>query len=214
METIPSAGQPVRLRDVTRSEYSSVVTGVEDGLIALTRPRDFPGPAEFGVGYRVEMEWAGERGLMVVAVEVVDVRVSDESVVWLGRPAQQVRREQRREFVRVTMGGAMTLQHDGATHAATLVDVSEAALRARVKHTVDLPVEAEVRAAFTVNELVFLADATVGRVEESVEGHHDVVVRFSGDERAASELRRAVFGEQIRQRRLLPDDAVAPTDAQ
>lgn len=207
MDTLPGAGQPVRLRDVTRSEYSSVVTGVEDGLVAFARPADFPGPAEFGVGYRLEMEWPGERSLLLVALQVVDVRITDDGVVWLGRAVQPVRREQRREYVRVPMGGPMTLQQDGATHHATLVDVSEAALRARFKATVELAVGAELRAAFTVNDLVFLVDAALYRVEESVEGHRDAIVVFSLDERAAAELRRAVFGEQIRQRRLLPDDA-------
>lgn len=214
MQSLPRPQQPVTLRDVTQREYAAEAAYLDDGSVVLRRPADFAAPPEFGPGYRLEVMWPAERGILALPVEVAEAHEDGEDVLWLARTVGVARREQRRGFVRVTMETPMTL-HDGDTaHHATLIDVSEAGLRARVKGEPQLTANATVRAAFSVDRMAFLVDAEVLRVHHRRdEEHHEVVLVFSLDERSAAELRRAVFSEQIRQRHLLPEAQVSRADA-
>lgn len=213
---LPSFNQSVTLRDTAiDQEFTSRVDSVEDdGTLILARPLTFTGEAEFGVGYHCDVWWSADGGMQVVPVEVVENRTEGSVRLWVTRATGPVRREQRRNYVRVPMGTPMTLTHKGGElKKALLVDVSEAGLRVRVpvEEAEQLKPDQGVKVGFSVDGTGFMLEGRVLRFIPQEPEHEDeekkvnVVVVFTIPDRTASELRRAVFAEQIRQRQMAPD---------
>jgi hypothetical protein len=120
--------------------------------------------------------------------------------LWRASLRDQADRTQRREFMRLPMGTPMTLSHERGTTRGTLVDVSEAALRARLDahqrpalHPGDF-----VRAAFTLHHTGFMLRGTVLREQLSEVPHAvDIVIMLDIPARTANDLRRNVVFEQV-----------------
>lgn len=142
----------------------------------------------------VTMVWHTDQGIFCVQAaaqrhgEHYRVRLLDETD-----------RVQRREYMRLPMGTAMTLSCPGWICRATLVDISEAALRARVeaRPAAGFEAGAEVRAAFNLHRTGFMLRGRVLREQpgdspDSIE----VVVTLDIPARTANDLRRNVVFEQ------------------
>lgn len=146
----------------------------------------------------VTLLWSTGRGLFRAPAEAAGGR--DGCRVTLTAPARRV---QRRAYPRRSMGSPMTLAHAGGTSRGTLVDISEAALRARVRSRPAggfSPGEA-VRAAFTLHRTSFMLSGTVLREQPGPESEDepdavDVVVTLDIPPRTANHLRRTVVFEQ------------------
>lgn len=217
MDSLPHLGQSVTLRDTSiDQEFSSRVDSIEDdGTLVLARPLTFTGDAEFGVGYRCDVVWSAEGGIKALPVEVIENRAEGSVRLWVARVLGAPRREQRRNYVRVSLGTPMTVTFRGnSLKKAVLVDVSEAGLRTRLpaEECEGLDRDYGVQVGFTVDGTGFMLEGRVlrlmpydGETPEGESARMDVIVTFVIPDRTAAELRRSIFAEQIRQRQMAPD---------
>lgn len=174
-----------------------------DGAEVLLRPHsaDASTPAGVAPGVPVEatMSWTTDRGVFEVSVSVT-AEAGDGEPAWRAVPVGTTRRLQRRAHVRLPMGGPMTLSHEHGSRRGVLVDLSEAALRARFTADRGAPLKAgdPVRAVFTLHRTSFMLRGTVLREQPTDEpGTIDVVVMLDIPARTANDLRRGVVFEQI-----------------
>jgi len=168
--------------ETSRYDGADVVLALPDGTEA---PSDVPAS--------VVLVWTTALG-----VHRVDATVRPEAGecrVTLLAPAD---RHQRREYPRLSLGTPMRISSGAGTCRATLVDVSEVALRARIPSTGGTApagpgVGDEVRVAFTVHETGFMLHGTVLRLQESGDPDTvDVVVLLDIPAQVANDLRRNV----------------------
>jgi hypothetical protein len=194
--TRPLLDQAVLLERDGVAWARAIVDGY-DGADALLEPHDHP-PG--GVPAEATLTWTSERGLFRSAV-----RLSVERRLWRARFVGITQRTQRRAFVRVPVGTPMTLTRNNRTYKGVLVDLSEAALRARFDAD-DTPAMREgdvVRAAFALGEMGFMLRGRVLR-EQRTESPEwiDVVVLLEIPARTANDLRRGVAFEQLERERM------------
>ena len=110
-------------------------------------------------------------------------------------PLTAADRIQRRAHPRLPVGAPMRLSSATGTSPAMLMDISEAALRARLALPTAAGLEAgnEVRVAFTLHETGFVLDGTVLREQGGDEPDTvDLIVVLDIPARTANDLRRSV----------------------
>lgn len=214
MDTLPSLNQPVRLRDESGHEHASRVEGVADGVLTLGRPLDLPADSALGVGSPLEVSWTEATGAFDRVVEIVAATREGAVALWQTRPVGPAMRTQRRAHVRVALGQPMTLTLERlGTVRALLVDLSEGGVRCRVdardstgatddEHPAPLAEGEQGGVSFTLQGVDFDLPATVYRAVPDGTAV-DLVLRLDVTERQATEVRRALFAEQVRLRRLM-----------
>lgn len=170
------------------------VVGYDGDEIRLSLINDAEG-SPGAVPVEAMLVWTTDRGLFRGPVLVT---TSDGH--WRASFRGRVSRIQRREYVRLQMGTPMTLGHQGGTSRGTLVDLSEAALRARLDgpRMPALRPGQPVRAGFTLHRTGFMLRGTVLRASPGEAPHTlDVVVMLDIPARTANDLRRSVVYEQV-----------------
>lgn len=198
---IPPLNHPVILRNSEGIEYTSRSEGVEDGALLLATPFDLTAESQIWEGTEITVCWTSSSGLCELQVTIAGSGISGPVRVWHTRPstpATRTRHINRRAHVRVPLKSQITVEHDGVSHQGVMLDASEAGLRCRLKR-VDLPDAGKVTASFTVDEEHFALPGIVYRIT-AVEGGSEVVVALDAGDREATDLRRALFAEQIKQR--------------
>ena len=213
----PRINSHVELRDRSGRTFDSRVENVEGRRVTVARPDHFPSTEGYGAGIHVDLLWAVKNGVYAQPCMVAENKHENNVSLWVLEPSGELSREQRRSYVRLNLGIPMTMAltegEETTPFRCVLLDVSEAALRCRVT-----PDEAEklekdtiVRAGFTIDQTAFAMTGAVLRTKlVEAEDHRqrdsvEVIVMFDVDEALASQLRRAVFAEQIRLRNLSPD---------
>lgn len=202
MPTRPPIGLEVTLEQASGAALAAEVTGY-DGFDVLLSPSDTvdeappagPETAPCDVPVVATLSWTTDRGLFRAPVTATRSHGR-----WRVSFQAQADRIQRRGFARLPMGTPMTLSHERGTMRGTLVDVSEAALRARLDtdqqpalHPGD-----SVRAAFTLHHTGFMLRGTVLREQPSeVAEAVEVVIMLEIPARTANDLRRNVVFEQV-----------------
>jgi c-di-GMP-binding flagellar brake protein YcgR len=202
---MPAVHRLVTITDSDGREYCSRVEDVGDGLLVFARPLTLPVEHEFAVGQPLLASWPDPDGLTLATVTLIETRAREHLGLWV-TAVEDLRRQQRRQYVRVPAAGSLELTAtEGGPIAGRLLDVSEAALRCALR-TADAEALAGtpgLRASFTLAEARFSVPVTLLRTEPSRRDDQlaECVLTFDIDEREAAELRRRVFAEQLRLRR-------------
>jgi hypothetical protein len=204
----PPLGHEVVLERAGTTWLEAEVSGY-DGADVLLRIRaetlsiSLP-PVVDAVPVPATLVWTTDRGLFRAPVAATPERER-----WRAAFQAQAARIQRRTYARLPMSTPMTLSHERGTSRGTLVDLSEAALRARfgLRDAPRLCPGDTVRAAFTLHHTGFMLRGTVLREQGTGEPHTvDVVVMLDIPARTANDLRRNVVFEQVeRQREQAPE---------
>ncbi|HEY0889669.1 MAG TPA: PilZ domain-containing protein [Nocardioides sp.] len=216
MDVHPSLNQPIQLIGEDGEEYPSRVEGVDDGRLTVARPFGLPPETTMVVGAVVELGWATDLAAFRRPVRVLDSKREGSVPLWDIETVGPAVKIQRRAHVRVPVGSPMTIVSDDVTVAALLVDVSEAALRSRVelaqvpaREDADQPdplaVGQPVTVSFSLAGTAFSLPAAVYRNDEIGAGRRELVLPFVIDESQATDVRKAIFAEQIRLRQLRTD---------
>lgn len=153
-----------------------------------------------------EVQWTTATGVYALPVRVTERAVDGRIRVWHAEPLGPAKSSNRRAHVRVAVAVAMTLEIAGRTMNASVLDVSEAALRCQVKEALPETAAKEgeepaVRVLFELGGADFALDGSLYRSTPGLSGF-ELVIRLPEDERTASAVRKAVFAEQIRARQL------------
>jgi c-di-GMP-binding flagellar brake protein YcgR len=205
---MPPVHRLVTITDSDGREYRSRVEDVGDGTLVFARPLTLPVEHEFAVGQPLLASWPDPDGLVLATVTLIQTRAREHLGLWV-TAVEDLRRQQRRQYVRVPALGPIELRPtepvvaDGV--AGQLLDVSEAALRCALR-AADAQAAASapaLLASFTLADTRFAVPATMLRAEPSRKDDQlaECVLTFDIDEREAAELRRRVFAEQLRLRR-------------
>ena len=208
---MPGVHRLVTITDLDGREFCSRVEDVGDGTLLLARPLTLPLEHQFEIGQPLLVSWPDPEGLTLATVTLLETQAREHLGLWL-TAVTDLRRQQRRQFVRVRALGPIELVAPAGNPgepfphvAGHLLDVSEAALRCTLRTT-----DAEALlsrpglvASFELAEVRFTVPVTMLRTEPSRKDDQstDCVLTFDIDDRDASELRRRVFAEQLRLRR-------------
>jgi hypothetical protein len=201
--TRPPIGLEVALERSGRPWLQAEVSGYDGFDVLLTEHTDSAAepaaeqaPEHGGSPVNATLVWHTDLGVFRATVTATATPDSGDWRVSLHTNADRI---QRREFMRLPMGTSMTLSHERGTTRGILVDVSEAALRARldIHQTPALHPGDTVRAAFTLHHTGFMLRGTVLREQPSTLPHAvDVVIMLDIPARTANDLRRNVVFEQ------------------
>lgn len=188
---------PSRVEDVTEGDL--VVAGPPD---AVTRD---PGSEVF-------VSWAGERGRLEQSARLVADQAGPQRR-WRVRLEGEVRRSNRRNYVRASVAFPLTVSTPGMTFAGSGLDVSEGGLRCRLPKPKDqkdqdaqtsralAALDGQVTVRFTLEGEEFTMPGTVVRTIPVEGGGRELGIRFVGVTRgSADSIRRAVFAVERRQR--------------
>ena len=200
----PTANQPVLLRGDS-GEFASRVEDVTDGFLTLARPFGLPLDTDLDEGRPFDVQWTSATGVYTLPVRVTERAIDGKIRIWHAVPIGPARMTNRRAHVRVPMVAPMTLEIGEESIEATLLDVSEAALRCQVADRLpprEDPTDRSVRVNFTVAGEDFALDGILYRSTPVARPAWELVITLPEDERTASSVRRAVFAEQIRARQL------------
>ena len=202
---MPPVHRLVTITDSDGREYCSRVEDVGDGVLVFARPLTLPVEHEFAVGQPLLASWPDPDGLVLATVTLIETRAREHLGLWV-TAVEDLRRQQRRQYVRVPALGPLELASTGGEQVSgQLLDVSEAALRCalRIADAEAATNVAGLLAGFTLAETRFSVPATLLRTEPSRKDDQlaECVLTFDIDEREAAELRRRVFAEQLRLRR-------------
>ncbi|HEU5271631.1 MAG TPA: hypothetical protein VFU36_17020 [Jatrophihabitans sp.] len=243
---MPAIHRLVTITDQDGREYLSRVEDVGDGMLTLARPLTLPVEHQFQIGQPLLVSWPDPDGLTLATVRLTETRQREHLGLWL-TVVEDLRRQQRRQFVRVPALGPIELTAIGGAAgepfphvAGQLLDVSEAGLRCvlRSSDAEALAGAADLLASFALAGTRFTLPAALlraersrrtepsgeagtsgkagtsgnGKAEPSGKGNGktepsgrpeplaECVLTFELDERAAADLRRLVFAEQLRLR--------------
>ena len=204
----PDVNQPVLLRG-QEGEYASRVEGLADGALTLARPFGLPLETSLDEGRPFDVQWTSTAGMHALPVRVTERSIDGKIRVWHAVPTGPARLSNRRAHVRVAVAIAGTLEVDGEQLTASLIDVSEAAVRCLIRDP--LPPQGPdalvddggrpVRIRFALGGQDFALESRIFRHKAS-QGGTELIVTLPEDERTATAVRRAVFAEQIRVRQL------------
>ena len=204
----PDVNQPVLLRG-HEGEYASRVEGIDNGALTLARPFGLPLDTTLDDGRPFDVEWTSAAGQHALPVRVTERSIDGKIRVWHAVPTGPARLANRRAHVRVAVAVPVAIEIDGERVTASLLDVSEAAVRCLIREP--LPPQAPdseaadggrpVRVMFTLGGQEFALKGTVFR-STPAQGGAEVIIILPDDERTATAVRRAVFAEQIRARQL------------
>jgi hypothetical protein len=223
---MPTVHRLITITDFDGREYCSRVEDVGEGILVFARPLTLPVEHQFAVGQPLLASWPDPDGLTLATVTLIETRIREHLGLWV-TTVDDLRRQQRRQFVRVPALGPIELMTtDGEPGrpfphvAGQLLDVSEAALRCLLRTADARAVTAApgtaapgtaapgtaapgLLASFALAETRFTVPATMLRTEPSHKDDQltECVLTFDIDEQDAAELRRRVFAEQLRLRR-------------
>lgn len=208
---MPAIHRLVTITDQDGREYRSRVEDVGDGMLTLARPLTLPAEHPFQLGRLLLVSWPDPDGLTLATVRLTETMQREHLGLWL-TAVEDLRRQQRRQFVRVSALGPIELMAVGGPAgepfphvAGQLLDVSEAGLRCVLRSTdaEALAGTLELLVSFAVTEARFTLPAALLRAEVSRRDEQlaECVLTFEIDERSAGDLRRLVFAEQLRLRR-------------
>ncbi|NLT55911.1 MAG: PilZ domain-containing protein [Actinomycetales bacterium] len=216
-------GHPTRQDIPSRTE--EVVLAQSPGerhVLMIASPRYVGDLDELAVGTLCSLTWPTERGLMELPVAYLGEQYIRNSVeVWRVEVVGPAVRTERRKFFRVTMTlpvrvevlpggigiGAISPSTDVTLEGHT-VDLSEGGLRC-VLPGPELPIGGLLTVWVEVERVQMELRASVvwsGAVEGRDESMCETALRFVDPERFADAMRRIVYAEQMRARRLERDD--------
>lgn len=199
----PDVNQPVLLHG-EHGEFASRVEGITDGALILARPFGLPLDTDLDIGRPFEVQWTAAFGLYALSVRVTERAVDGKIRIWHAEPIGKVRMTNRRAHVRVSVALPLILEYGEEKFEASLLDVSEAALRCQIPEPLPEPeegAERNLRAHFNLGGADFALDGNLFRSTPKRD-FTELVITLPTDERTRSALRRAVFAEQIRARQL------------
>jgi c-di-GMP-binding flagellar brake protein YcgR len=210
VDSRPRINDPIVLRDDDRA-YRSRVEDVGPDRLTVARPLDLPTEHAPVVGAEMLVTWSCPRGIAVLPTRLLDVHAEGGLALWSMAITGDGWVEQRRRFVRVPVGGSVTLRPRDAepavgTVTGHLLDVSEAALRCTVDAaTADdtLVDDVEVTVGFRLGDREFAIPARIGFRRPSARPTElaELVVLFDEPVTDADALRKQVFDQQLRNRR-------------
>lgn len=180
----------------------SRVESVEGPELLVAAPSyvgDLSGPRE---GTELSVHWTSVRGVCSIPVQFVGAERAGIKL-WRLRSAGSLEMIQRRRFARVETGGALSVVGPDlqTVRVGWMLDLSEGGVRARMapgNFGADDPVEVRINMDGEVVSVV----GQVVRTLPPREGFEEVIVCFPEDHPAANAMRRYVFAEQARLRRL------------
>jgi c-di-GMP-binding flagellar brake protein YcgR len=199
----PEINQPVMLQG-TEGQFASRVEGLEDdGVLILARPFGLPLDTDLDAGEPFDVLWTTDAGVYELAASVTERYVDGKVRIWHAQPLGPVRRTNRRAHIRVPVTAPVTLETAGNKLTATMLDISEAALRCQINGPLAEVDEDGVHLQFALGETQFRLDGAIFRATPMGK-HTELVITLTLHEQdqTAAELRRAVFAEQIRTRQL------------
>jgi hypothetical protein len=191
------------------------VEDVDDRFLTVARPLDLPAEHDLQVGSAVMTTWWVSSGVWVLPCRLVEVRREGRVPLWDVEIVGEGRREQRRAFVRAAVTGPVSMRWSvtgqGEYRASGVIaDLSEASLRlvSRDRAVADhAPVggciEVSLRTAgksFELHAELLRVSPVSGLLQNDASTQWQVVLRFTDPGKAADELRRIVFGQQLRDR--------------
>lgn len=199
----PEVNQPVLLRG-EEGEFASRVEDVTEGALTLARPFGLPLDTDLDSGRPFEVQWTSAFGLYAMPVRVTERAVDGKVRIWHAEPLGRPRLTNRRAHVRVAVALPLEIEYDEETYEASILDVSEAALRCQIAEALPEREDTEdksLRVRFTLGGEEF---ALAGELYRSTpaRGIVELVISLPTAERSRSAMRRAVFAEQIRARQL------------
>ena len=210
MSELPAIHQLVTLRDDLGQEFASRVEDADDGALTVARPLDLPVEHRLQVGAEVFTTWLLPTGIEVRPGRLTGVRKEGLVSLWDIELTEPGWREQRRSFVRAAVPGKVTLQWKSDEDVqrvarGLLLDLSEAGLRCTTSSE-ELGDEGRprlpLRLTVETSEQKFELDGEILRVGPAREaGLWQVVALFTEPGKAADDLRRIVFAQQLRDRR-------------
>lgn len=205
---IPDVNTPVLLRG-DDEEYASRVEGLDETALTLARPFGLPLEPVLEDGREFAVEWTTASGVHALPVRVTERAIDGKIRVWHARPTGPARIANRRAHLRVPVAVPLILEVDGEEINASVLDVSEAAVRCLVRERLPQPetdargnpVEQQIRVIFSLSDQDFTLRGTIFRSTPTTSGV-ELIVSLPEDEATATSVRRAVFAEQIRARQM------------
>lgn len=216
MSVLPNINDPVSLRTWAGEEFPSRIEDRRGALICVAAPLDPPAGEPIVEGTELLLTWTSGDGVAVLPVKLALPNIVDTIVLWGLRPLGEPWREQRREYVRVDVGGPMVLTvpdpQSPESHRldARLVDVAEAALQAAVT-TSELSIlmngpkrqlaeGTPVVCSFRLGDTDFGLSGriTARRPHYPSIGWLSVIVALDHLPQEATSLRREIFAHQLR----------------
>ena len=208
--SMPDIGSRVAIRGPRHEMLNaSRIEEASDDRLVVTQPAALPDGHPYEPGVEFAVSWPNERGLTVVPVRLAAARVEVGMPLWYLEITGEPWVEQRREFVRTPISGAVRLTFTAsrsATFIAPLLDLSEAGLRCSmaaadaVKHS---DPNAPLRLQLDLDGERFDLTGTLARRQQNAMRVDlvDLVAIFDKPVQRADDLRRIVFAEQLRARR-------------
>lgn len=208
---------PSRMEEITLAQGPG-----ERHLMLVGSPRYAGDATDPRLGTLCTLTWPTERGLMELPVAFLGKKLARNSVdVWQVEVVGPAVRTERRKFFRVSMTlpvrievlpggvgiGAVTPSTD-VTFEGHTVDLSEGGLRCCLPGP-PLPVGGAITVWLEVERTQMELRASVvwsGHVEGLTEDMCETALRFIDPDRFADAMRRVVFAEQMRARRVRQDD--------
>jgi hypothetical protein len=209
MSGLPMINQLVALRDGAGAEFASRIEDLNGHILTVGCPLDLTTDGELRIGATVLTTWQLPNGISVLPGRIIAVRRDGMLPVWDIEVTGDGWREQRRSYVRAEMPGSLTLHWSSSVEvsreaAAVLTDLSEAGLRCITTAeafagdaVAGLAVQVVLRAGQREFEL---AGEVLRALPGKRRGQWEVVVIFTDPGKAADDLRRLVYAEQLRQR--------------
>jgi c-di-GMP-binding flagellar brake protein YcgR len=212
---LPVINRRIALRAHSGAEFASRVEDVGDDWLTVARPLDLPPGERPRVGTEFTTTWQAENGIFGLTCRLAGVHRQGIVPLWDMDVVGRGWREQRRAYVRASVCGTARMKWAGEKGdervvGGALIDLSEAGLR-YVCRDADLAAHAlvgsEVEVSFQTGGKEFELAASVLRVARSeVRTWHtgatpwEIVTLFTDPGRAADDLRRIVFDQQLRAR--------------
>jgi c-di-GMP-binding flagellar brake protein YcgR len=215
MNGLPVLNRPITLIADFGQAFASRVEDVGEYWLTVAKPLDLPVEHPFLEGAEFMTTWKGHDGIYVLPCQLLNSRREGVVRLWDMGVVGQPWHEQRRAYVRARASGTVTMRWslDGETEyesCGALEDLSEAALRFVCRDdrvlaqdvvgaTVSVSLSTRYKSFELQGDIVRIARSAVStKTRES--GPWDVVVRFTDPGKAADDLRRIVFREQLRDR--------------
>jgi hypothetical protein len=203
----PRINEPIVVRDPDGRSYRSRVQGIEPDEFTIAQPLDLPAEHPCEVGSEMLVTWVSPRGVAVVPAQLVHTYAQGLVRLWVVAITGSGWHEQRRDYVRVPVGGVVALQAGKAdgpipVTQGQIADVSEAALRCSVETAEAdalLTHEGDVTAGFSIADHRFdLPGRIHTRRPDPRSGlRTELVVLFAQPVPDADTLRRLVFAQQL-----------------
>jgi c-di-GMP-binding flagellar brake protein YcgR len=209
MGELPMINQLIALRDGAGQEFASRIEDVNGRILTVGCQLNLSTDAELGIGATVLTTWRLPNGISVLPGRIIAARRDRMLPVWDIEVTGEGWREQRRSYVRAEMPGSLTLHWYSPAEvsrqaAASLTDLSEAGLRCITSAELfagDAVAGLAVQVALRTWQRRFeLAGEVLRALPGKKRGHWEVVVIFTDPGKAADDLRRLVYAEQLRQR--------------